>query len=257
MLLITIKKGMYIVKRLLSLFAAAAVGVSCLIAPVAEAYEWDYNALRSEIRANPEYKKVKDKARLAQEMLILELFDGAHYVKGSAETAKIKVEFDQIKTKFAVICDGYVPESLAPHIPYYYEGAGVFRIVDAPIVGPLAFKFTNKTDKVVKIDLDQSVITINGNQQRPLRGNIRKNEEASVVQPPLIIGPHATITQEFWHATPNSGSYSVENMYCGGYYLLSFNRETLGQQMFFDGDDYAILNTSLIFNKDKLTHEKL
>lgn len=244
-------------KRLLSLFAAAVVGVSCLIAPVAEAYEWDYNALRSEIRENPEYKKVKDKARLAQEMLILELFDGAHYVKGSAETAKIKVEFDQIKTKFAVICDGYVPESLAPHIPYYYEGAGVFRIVDAPIVGPLAFKFTNKTDKVVKIDLDQSVITINGNQQRPLRGNIRKFEEASAVQPPLIIGPHATITQEFWHATPNSGSYSVENMYCGGYYLLSFNRETLGQQMFFDGDDYAILNCSLILNKNKLTHEKL
>lgn len=244
-------------KRLLSLCMAAVVGASFMTAPVAQAYEWDYNALRSEIRKDPVNKKVKDKASLAKEMLISELFDGAHYVKGSAETAKIKVEFDQIKTKFAVICDGYVPESLAPHIPYYYEGAGVFRIVDAPIVGPLAFKFTNKTDKVVKIDLDQSVITINGNQQRPLRGNIRKIEEASAVQPPLIIGPHATITQEFWHATPNSDSYSVENMYCGGYYLLSFDREILGQQMFFDGDDYAILNCSLILNKNKLTHEKL
>ena len=90
-----------------------------------------------------------------------------------------------------------------------------------------------------------------------MRGNIRKFEEASAVQPPLIIGPHATITQEFWYATPNSGSYSVENMYCGGYYLLSFDRETLGQQMFFDGDDYAILNCSLILHKNKLTHEKL
>lgn len=248
---------MYIMKRLLSLFAAVAVGMSCLIAPVAEAYEWDYNALRSEIRANPEYKKVKNKAALAQNMLLDELFDGAHYIKDSAETAKIKVEYIYMQPMISAVYDGYVPESLAPHIPYFYEGAGAFRMAKAPAVGPLTFKFTNKTDKVVKIDLDQSVITINGNQQRPLRGNIRKFEEASAVQPPLIIGPHATITQEFWHATPNSGSYSVENMYCGGYYLLSFDRETLGQQMFFDGDDYAILNCSLILNKNKLTHEKL
>lgn len=244
-------------KRLLSLFAVAAVGVSFLSTPVAQAYEWDYNALRSEIRKDPANKKVKDKAMLAKGMLIDELFNGAHYVKGSAETAKVKVEYVYMQPILPVIYDGYVPETLAPHIAYFYEGAGMFRMAEAPAVGTLGFKFTNKTDKVVKIDLDQSIITINGSQQRPLRGNVRKMDEAIGVQPPLVIAPHTTITQEFWHASPPKGSFSVDEMYCNGYYLLGFDRETLGQQMFFDGDDYAILNTSLIFSKDKLTHEKL
>lgn len=251
---------MFDVKKIISLLLASMCFLFFASNTIANAYEWDYNKLRSEIRSNPEYKKTKDKAALAQKLLIDELFNGSNYSDGkdvrAAETSKIKVEFDQIKTKFGVIYSGRLPADLEPHIAFFYEGGGIFRIAKAPIVGPLVFKFTNKTDKVVKVDLDQCVLTINGTQQRPLRGNIRRIEEASAVQPPLIIAPHATITQEFWHATPSSNSYSIDNMYCGGYYLLSFDRETLGQQLFFDGDDYAILNISLIFNKDKLTHEK-
>lgn len=83
---------------------------------------------------------------------------------------------------------------------------GIYNIGQGALMGSLkylsvtgvALDITNKTNEVMLIDLNKSVISIGGYQGRPVPGGIKYMDAQTANLPPVVIMPGKTITKELF-----------------------------------------------------------
>ena len=94
----------------------------------------------------------------------------------------------------------------------------------------LTLDITNKTNEVLYIDLNKSIISIGGYQGRPITDSTKLNDSQSANIPPLILLPQKTITKELFRG---DARYYDGGTYASGWIFPS--DLSLGKNIFGDG----------------------
>lgn len=210
-------------KKLLSLLTICSV---LLLSSTALAHQYDIEGLKK-------INKIRDKD--VQATLLSDIQQAYEPGNLCFENENIK-----IKTDLYINIDwggGYLLNPATNNI-YGNKGWGLGKMNCTAYAAGVSFEITNKTNKVMEIDLDKSMISIAGYQGRGIRGDVKKIESASVQQAPLVIFPNATQEITIFIPTGKARLITDENLL--GNFIVCVNGE------------YVTYTCNAIINSNKL-----
>lgn len=148
-------------------------------------------------------------------------------IKNSCELGNTKFENDNIKIEIDLYYtidwkEGYLSNP-APNNIFGNKGWGLGQMNFTAYAAGISINVTNKTNKVMEIDLDKSMISVAGYQGRGVRGDVRKIESASVQQAPFVIFPNATQELTIYIPTDKPRLITDENLF--GNFIFCVNGE--------------------------------
>ena len=204
----------------------SALMICMMIANGAFAHEWDIEGAK---KAN----KVRDN-EIGQYFL--------RDVLDARETTSKPFENDLIKTevKLCVVINsdlGHL-KNMPNTTIYGNKGRGLGKVHVIAKTPGVWLNITNKTDKVMEIDLDKSMISVAGYQGRGIRGDVRKMDSASVQQAPMVIFPKSS--QEIILYVPT------------GEVLLNTGVNVLGNFILCVNGEYVTFTYDTVINANKL-----
>ena len=212
------------------LFAATLLSVSLVssifLCSGALAHQYDIEGAK---KAN----KVRDK-----DIPIVLLTDVVNAIESNNRT----FENDSVEINLRILTSMYWEMGHLKDLPqsaiYGNKGHALGRSNLAAKAAGVVVEIKNKTDKVMEVDLDRSMISVAGYQGRGVRGDVRKLDSATVQQAPLVVFPKSKQQAELYIPTE--------------FIILNTGVELLGNFIFCVNNEYVTMTASSVINADKL-----
>lgn len=171
-------------KKIGTLFAAALVACSS----ICSAYEYDVKTMLKETKT-----KQGDAWKVVADDITQAMTASNKIYENDDAIIEVSLAYHVSMENYS----GHLKEIPAEIISGNH-GWGLGKMHIEARYGFVTVDITNKTDKVMEVDLDKSAFTLGKYSGRLVRGEVRKMDSGSVVQAPLIIPPKAKISTDLY-----------------------------------------------------------